>query len=92
MFSFFAYARNTPLAVLFLDVDEFESIIDRFGHAVGDMVLVELAVGLGAGVRCEAAVGRIGGDEFVTICANADEHAARTTTPDWAASPRSITT
>ncbi|MDQ7879526.1 diguanylate cyclase [Microbacterium sp. QXD-8] len=73
-----ASAHNTPLAVMFLDVDEFKSINDRFGHAAGDMVLVELAVRLGAGVRSEDVVGRIGGDEFVAICANADEHAATT--------------
>lgn len=71
-----AAARDEPLAVLFLDVDEFKSINDRFGHAVGDMVLVELAVRLSAGVRSEDVVGRIGGDEFVAICANADEAAA----------------
>jgi diguanylate cyclase (GGDEF)-like protein/PAS domain S-box-containing protein len=71
-----ASARDEPLAVLFLDVDDFKSINDGFGHAVGDMVLVELALRLSAGVRSEDVVGRIGGDEFVAICANADEAAA----------------
>lgn len=73
-----ASARDESLAVLFLDVDEFKSINDRFGHAVGDMVLVELAIRLRAGVRSEDVVGRIGGDEFVAICANTDEVGATT--------------
>ncbi len=71
-----ATRREAPLAVLFLDVDEFKSINDRFGHAVGDMVLAELAARLSAGVRAGDVVGRIGGDEFVAICADADEEAA----------------
>lgn len=67
-----ATTNGDPLSVLFLDVDEFKSVNDRFGHAVGDTVLVELARRLVAGVRAGDVIGRIGGDEFVAICANAD--------------------
>jgi diguanylate cyclase (GGDEF)-like protein/PAS domain S-box-containing protein len=71
-----AWNERTPLAVLFLDVDDFKSINDRFGHAAGDMVLTELAARLTRGVRAGDVVGRIGGDEFVAICADADQEAA----------------
>lgn len=69
-------ASGEPLAVLFLDVDDFKSINDAFGHASGDMVLLELANRLAACVRAGDMVGRIGGDEFVAICAGADALAA----------------
>ncbi len=67
-----AAETSEPLGVLFLDVDEFKAINDQFGHATGDAVLVELAARLRQGVRGEDVIGRIGGDEFVAICANAD--------------------
>ena len=62
--------------MIFLDVDEFKSINDRHGHAAGDAVLRELAARLRAGVRSGDVVGRIGGDEFVAICPDADIAAA----------------
>jgi diguanylate cyclase (GGDEF)-like protein/PAS domain S-box-containing protein len=68
--------RNEPLAVMFLDVDDFKGINDAFGHATGDLVLIELATRLQSGVRSDDVVGRIGGDEFVAICAGADDPAA----------------
>jgi diguanylate cyclase (GGDEF)-like protein/PAS domain S-box-containing protein len=71
-----ATTAEESLAVLFLDVDEFKSINDSFGHAAGDMVLVELAARLRQGVRSGDVVGRIGGDEFVAICPGADAQAA----------------
>ncbi|WP_203580224.1 GGDEF domain-containing protein [Microbacterium hibisci] len=71
-----AATAGEPLAVLFLDVDDFKSINDAFGHAAGDTVLVELASRLHGGVRAGDIVGRIGGDEFVAICPGADAHAA----------------
>nr|BFF08936.1 hypothetical protein GCM10025699_02390 [Microbacterium flavescens] len=65
-----------PLAVMFLDVDDFKSINDAFDHATGDLVLVELATRLQTGVRSGDVVGRIGGDEFVAVCAGTDAEAA----------------
>lgn len=67
---------NRPLGLIFIDVDEFKSINDRWGHAAGDAVLGELAARLRAAVRPHDIVGRIGGDEFVIICADADAEAA----------------
>jgi diguanylate cyclase (GGDEF)-like protein/PAS domain S-box-containing protein len=71
-----ATLRGEPLSLLFLDVDDFKGINDAFGHAVGDSVLVELAARLRRSVRSGDVVGRIGGDEFVAICADADGDAA----------------
>ncbi|KAA9104980.1 sensor domain-containing protein [Microbacterium rhizomatis] len=71
-----ARRANEPLAVIFLDVDEFKSVNDGWGHATGDGVLRSLADRLRNGVRADDMVGRIGGDEFVAICRNADLDAA----------------
>lgn len=67
---------NRPLAIIFIDVDEFKAINDQRGHAAGDAVLGELAARLSSAVRPNDIVGRIGGDEFVIICADADAQAA----------------
>jgi diguanylate cyclase (GGDEF)-like protein len=68
--------RNEPLGVLFLDIDDFKSVNDAFGHVTGDEILLEIAERLHASVRRGDIVGRIGGDEFVAVCANADAEAA----------------
>ncbi|MCU1358804.1 MAG: hypothetical protein JWN99_93 [Ilumatobacteraceae bacterium] len=54
-------------AVLFVDIDGFKSVNDTQGHAVGDLVLAEIAVRLQAEVRAGAMVARLGGDEFVVV-------------------------
>lgn len=69
-------ATVQPLSVLFLDIDDFKGINDAFGHAVGDLVLVELATRLRESLRASDVVGRMGGDEFVAICPNTDRAAA----------------
>lgn len=55
------------LAVLFADLDGFKGINDRFGHDVGDRVLVEVATRLRGLLREEDVVGRFGGDEFLVV-------------------------
>lgn len=67
-------ARNSiagiSTAVLFLDLDGFNAINDRFGHAYGDTVLVQFAKVLGQCLRENDIAGRYGGDEFV-VCVSA---------------------
>jgi diguanylate cyclase (GGDEF)-like protein/PAS domain S-box-containing protein len=54
-------------AVLYCDVDNFKEINDTFGHAVGDLVLREIAARIRHSVREGDVVARLGGDEFVVV-------------------------
>ncbi|KKW67638.1 hypothetical protein AAV94_09550 [Lampropedia cohaerens] len=66
-------------ALLFIDCDNFKAINDRFGHAAGDRVLVEIARRLRKSARASDRVMRMGGDEFAVIMQNvyAPERALR---------------
>jgi diguanylate cyclase (GGDEF)-like protein/PAS domain S-box-containing protein len=57
---------------IFIDIDHFKQYNDRFGHLVGDEVLVRLSRFLMRQVRAEEAVVRVGGDEFVVLLSSAD--------------------
>ena len=59
--------RPQILAVLFIDIDHFKSINDRYGHLVGDTFLCEIAHFLQSAVRKSDVVSRFGGDEFVVL-------------------------
>jgi diguanylate cyclase (GGDEF)-like protein len=55
-------------ALIYVDLDQFKSVNDRFGHAAGDRFLVAASDRLRGTARRGDAVGRVGGDEFVVIC------------------------
>jgi diguanylate cyclase (GGDEF)-like protein len=60
------YQRD--LSVALLDVDRFKSVNDRFGHPVGDQVLLQVGHILRSSLRQSDATFRYGGDEFAAIC------------------------
>jgi len=59
------YAR--PLSAVMIDVDHFKNINDRYGHAVGDIVLRQVGAICQNGLRGSDLLGRIGGEEFVAL-------------------------
>lgn len=65
-----ANRRNSKIAFMYLDLNEFKSINDRFGHAVGDRVLIEFSEIIFAVIRGEDIAARLGGDEFVIMLNN----------------------
>ncbi len=70
----FAVSRRSqqPIAVLFIDLDGFKTINDTLGHQAGDTALSKVAERLSAIVRPGDTLARIGGDEFVMLCAGTD--------------------
>jgi two-component system cell cycle response regulator len=63
--------------ILFMDLDHFKSVNDRYGHEVGDRVLVAVATVLRAGLRPGDVIARFGGEEFVALIAGAGPESAR---------------
>jgi diguanylate cyclase (GGDEF)-like protein len=67
-----------PLSLVFVDIDHFKEINDRFGHATGDVVLRETAQLLVNQSRSFTTVTRYGGDEFAILLANTPKTGAAT--------------
>ena len=72
-----AGATAAHVAVLVADMDQFKLVNDSFGHAAGDELLVEVSRRWGEMLIAPNLVARFGGDEFVVLCEDADEQAAR---------------
>lgn len=63
---------RSPVGVVLLDIDQLRGINQRYGHLVGDAVIVEVAERLRDAARHHHLVGRVGGDELAVVAASAD--------------------
>ncbi len=69
--------RDGGATLFYLDLDRFKQINDRFGHAAGDAVLVEVGQRLAAVAAPDGQTARLGGDEFVLLMPGMDAATAR---------------
>jgi diguanylate cyclase (GGDEF)-like protein len=70
-----ALGSHKPMSFMMLDADHFKSVNDRFGHAVGDKVLVGLANIMRSICGERGLIGRYGGEEFCIAISGADDEA-----------------
>lgn len=71
---------NRPLSLLYIDLDGFKTINDRFGHLYGDEILRGSAKAMSAVLRSTDLIARIGGDEFAVLMPETDLFAAQNVT------------
>ena len=64
--------NNDRLSCLMIDIDHFKKVNDTYGHAVGDLVLKELALILSQNCRSFDIIGRVGGEEFCALLLDCD--------------------
>ncbi|MDY7509304.1 putative bifunctional diguanylate cyclase/phosphodiesterase [Ralstonia wenshanensis] len=62
-----AEREKRRFALMFMDLDGFKAVNDVYGHHVGDLLLIDVAQRIGARVRQQDTVARVGGDEFVVL-------------------------
>ena len=68
--------EGVSVGLLVVDVDHFKLVNDTFGHAVGDLVLVEVAARMRAALRSYDEIGRYGGEEFLVVLPGCDNASA----------------
>jgi diguanylate cyclase (GGDEF)-like protein len=61
------FREKKPLGVIMLDIDNFKTINDTYGHLIGDKVIIEVASRLKKQIRSYDKIGRYGGDELLLI-------------------------
>ncbi len=73
----------SPLvAVLYVDLDGFKAVNDRYGHRTGDLILTEVAQRIAAVVRPGDTIARLGGDEFAIVCRSLEDEREATAIAD----------
>lgn len=70
--------KSSPTVIVYVDLDGFKPVNDRFGHSTGDQVLVRVAERMRGAVRSGDLLARVGGDEFVAVLGS-DLRTARVT-------------
>lgn len=70
--------HHSQLAVLYIDLNDFKTVNDHHGHAIGDKLLQEVATRILSAVRKSDVVARLGGDEFAVILVDTDILTANT--------------
>lgn len=65
---------GSAVALLFLDLDDFKDVNDRFGHDRGDLLLQAVATRVSGLLRPADLLARLGGDEFLVICPGVSDH------------------
>ena len=65
-----ARRSGTKVGILYVDLDDFKPINDRYGHLAGDRALVEISERMQSALRASDTVARVGGDEFIAVLNN----------------------
>ncbi|GIT97588.1 diguanylate cyclase [Sulfurovum sp. TSL1] len=67
---------GNDLSIILIDIDDFKSVNDQYGHIIGDKVLVDLVAIILPMIRKTDVFGRWGGEEFLIICTETDLNSA----------------
>ena len=70
---FIEFSDSRPFCMVMLDIDDFKSVNDTYGHGFGDKVLVQVAKTIKESLRANDIVCRFGGEEFVILLADSNQ-------------------